>query len=78
MAISSFDTVVNQRVEKRIEDAIQALAMNLVEGGARGSDFAATAQEYFRVIGHIYGLREALKICQDVEAELIGKGSGKK
>ena len=78
MALSSFDTVVNQRVAKRIEDAIQTLAMNLVDGSARGGDFAATAQEYFRVIGHIYGLREALQICQDVEAELIGKGSAKK
>lgn len=78
MAISSFDTVVNQRVAKRIDEAIQTLALNLVDGSARGSDFAATAQEYFRVIGHIYGLREALKICQDVEDELIGKGPAKK
>lgn len=72
-ALNSFATVFHQRAAKEIEDRIQTLAIDLVDGSARGSDFNATAQEYVRVVGHIYGLREALKICKHVEDDLTGK-----
>lgn len=73
-ALNSFASVFHQRVVKEIEDRINSLAIDLVDGSARGSDFNATAQEYVRIVGHIYGLREALKVCQHIEDELTGKG----
>lgn len=76
-ALGSFESIIHQKLGQRVEAEITRSAIDLADGSARGSDFSATAQAYFDVVGYIRGLRTALQICQAVEDELTGK-TGKK
>lgn len=60
MARTRFHSIL----EDKIEEAIEIRSFSLVSGAA--SDYAS----YKENVGYISGLRDALKLCDEIESEL--------
>lgn len=74
MSLSSFESRFHQLLVKRVDAEADATARLMAQGKARGSDAADTAQKYSDLVGYVRGLQKALQFCEEIEADLLGRG----
>jgi hypothetical protein len=56
-------TQFQRKLEARIKEAVDKRGNHLISGGA--SDFS----QYKEDVGYILGLMDAIKLCEEIEAE---------
>lgn len=65
-----YGTALGKLLAQRIDELIQKKAHALILGGAQNGDLSSTGAAYIGDVAYIRGLREALKLCQEIEVEL--------